>query len=218
MVALVPIWLISILIYVPHMLVLTVNDEHCFEKWSENTHRHIYSLFILFCVFLIPLLVIGICYRKSVVLLKSATRRCMRSFGESSLVIRRRKDEKRTIIILIAIVAGFAIFTLPNAVLFLYVDFSTTVNPCLQDIIHAFAVIMFFQTFFNPICYSILDKRFRADLKLLCTCACRPHQRNMQNVFVIHARGRLERGKEDGRNIGGETSEKKHVPPPENRL
>ena len=91
-------------------------------------------------------------------------------FEMNPQVIQRQKEQKRTVRILMAIVLGFAILTLPNAVLFLYVDFSTTIHPSTQDIIHAFAVILLLHTFFNPVVYSILDKSFRQDVKFIYTC------------------------------------------------
>ena len=153
------------------MLVLAMDGQNCVEHWPKTIYKQIYSLSVLFCLYVIPLLVIGICYGKTAILLKGATR-SMSKFGENTLIVQRRIDEKRTVRIFMAVVAGFAILTLPNAILFLYVDFSPTVDPAPEDVLHAFAVILFLHTFFNPVCYSVLDKRFREDITLLCACFC----------------------------------------------
>ena len=176
---LIPIWLISVLIYVPHMLVLSLDEYDCFDRWPATIYKRIYSLFILFSMYIIPLLITGICYAGSAAILKRATR-SMSRFGGNDFVVQRRKDDRRMVTILVAIVAGFAILTLPNAILFLYVDFSTTVDHTTQDIIHAFAVILFLHTFFNPVCYSILDKKFRRDMQFLCVCTCGRCRENVQ--------------------------------------
>ena len=169
LVTLIPIWFISVVIYIPHMLVFRLNSRNCEEKWSKTIYKHFYSIFLLLFEYIFPFTMIGFCYAKIAMTLAKANKR-IGHFDANPQVIQRQKEQKRTVKILVAIVLGFAILTLPNAILFLYVDFATTIHPKTQDIIHAFAVILLLHTFFNPIVYSILDKNFRRDVKFLYTC------------------------------------------------
>eukprot|EP00794_Sanderia_malayensis_P012100 gene12100-13350_t len=168
------VWTFAFLIYIPNVYVIKVRSsgKNCYEDWGL-TSRRVFAVFLALAEYIIPLSIIAFCNFKIVKVIRSRSKN-MQGLANSHLSDQQIKDQKKSARILIAVVLGFAILCLPNQILFLYMELANKFNTfdTTYDVLQMFGVILLLHTGFNPIVYSILDEKFRADTKSICCCCC----------------------------------------------
>ncbi len=171
------VWIFSIAIYIPGIYVIKVKASgvDCYEGWSIASQR-INNVFILLAEYVVPLIILGFCNYKIIVCIRG---RQKFNLGRDNSNARQREQQdrelKKSARILVAIVLGFAIICLPNQIYAFYVKFSVDGEPTgnTWDILQMFGVLLLLHTSFNPAVYSIMDKNFRKEAKMVC-CHCCP--------------------------------------------
>ena len=81
----------------------------------------------------------------------------------------RRRPKRKLIKILVVIVTLFALLTLPIHIWYLWYEFSDrseSQNYSLE-VVEIFASLMYMHSAVNPIIYSIMDRSFRRDVKMM---------------------------------------------------
>ena len=126
----------------------------CAERWSHDGQRQAYTMFLFLFSYMLPLVIILTAYLRIVHELQASKTQC---FG------RNDKDHiKKTVKVLIIVVASFALCYLPEKVLFIWIDYGSGGTYPYIDILLKYSY--FFQwlnSCLNPIIYGAVDINFR---------------------------------------------------------
>ena len=200
--------ILSAVVVVPYVIVLKLEDHNCGEAWPNFTSRQAYTVILFLVQYTLPLSFMTAMYTLALTKLYNVTSNTtkMRSRGEihrdresnnstergrgvvrkiSSRVatsMRRGfevESNVRVTKLFIVIVAIFAVFMLPNQVLWLWSDFGG--GHTHQDL-NSIKIICWLFTYTNCVCnpviFMIFCKEFRAELakipKKLCSNGPRP--------------------------------------------
>lgn len=132
-----------------------IQDKYpCAEQWPSNTQRQGYTAFLFIFSYLLPLILILGAYLRIVFELRRSTAQC---FG-----INEKAHIKKTVRVLIIIVASFALCYLPEKVLFIWIDYGDGGTYKYIDILMSYSyLIQWFNSCLNPIIYGAVDINFR---------------------------------------------------------
>eukprot|EP00795_Rhopilema_esculentum_P015375 gene15375-6609_t len=172
------IWIYSYANFIPYARALDVEEERCsdnhypspqFVKW--------YTLFQFFSNWLVPLIFIIVFHFGMVIKVISHRRTIKRSTyhtpstqNQCNKQPSRANQKKRKMVkILVVIVTLFALLTLPNHIWYLWYEFSDRSEKQNYNlaILEIFAAFVYLHTAVNPVIYSIMDRSFRDDVKML---------------------------------------------------
>ena len=187
------VWFISFATGAPELFVYQLNTEvsqteiqkkyPCREVWEHDSQRQAYTVFLFLFGYLLPLLLILAAYIRIVVELRRSTTEC---FGA------HEKDHiKKTIKVLIIVVASFALCFLPEKVLFLWVDYGNGGSHPYIDIFFNYAYFFsWFNSCINPIIYGAVDINFRTFYRtLLRQCAgCKSYSNHIKRRLSTAAK------------------------------
>ena len=158
-VSLVIIWLLGIIEVLPYAIILTVSDNHiCDESWPTEESRKIYTLFLFFSQFFLPLTAITVAYTMVGIELKRGGRR---RTANRTLEKTRSEESKKVIRMLVVITAAFAICNLPTSIMWLINEFSSISE--FGDIIAFFNILDFGNAAVNPCIYLVCNEDFRRE-------------------------------------------------------
>lgn len=165
-------WLLAGISVLPYLVVIKViyiyNDPQCVEDWGEETIYDkekplIYSLYLFICSFVFPMFILAFLYGKIILILRKPE---LNNQEFSRLLEKRRKKDIRVTKLLVAVVLAFVVCVLPNHVghiISLTVDNLTITGA---EIVHYVTLIPYpFHCTINPFIYSIVDVKFRNDVK-----------------------------------------------------
>uniref|UniRef100_UPI00398E9277 pyroglutamylated RF-amide peptide receptor-like n=1 Tax=Pristiophorus japonicus TaxID=55135 RepID=UPI00398E9277 len=148
-------------------------DRHyvcCLEHWNSLSLRQFYTIFILVALFLLPLMTMLLLYSRIVfhLWIKKQVGDCF-VFGtlnqrEMSKIIRKKK---RAIVMMITVVVLFTICWAPFHVVHMLFEFNefeeeyddVTINMIIATV----QAIGFFNSFNNPVVYTLLNENFKKD-------------------------------------------------------
>ena len=196
---------ISVLFVFPYAAFLGLQNNFCMEEWPKFLYRQIYTVFLAFVQYALPLLFMIAMYILASVRLFAAAdsvrkislpvvengRKTYSAFKEhqnrkESFVISQEQNAKVTKIFVI-IVTAFALCTLPNQVLWLWIDFGKDgdVTSLAKEII-----ICRFFTYINgcvnPIIFFVFKRDYRQGLfKLLRKIARRRQETDLEKMRRI---------------------------------
>lgn len=168
------IWVLSAIFYGPVIYVrrvcrisfkhFQIRMTYCIEKWPQAIDRQAYGIFLLAVTYVVPIVVIAICYA---VIGKAL---CSDEFhrktsDSSSTVMLGRKRVARMLVVLIAV---FIVSWLPYNIFSLSLDLTsefrdTQVLPFTLWIGHAHSAM-------NPLLYWFLNKSFRHCMRKALRC------------------------------------------------
>ena len=126
----------------------------CAEVWNSKQERQAYTMFLFIFSYLLPLLLILGAYLRIVNELQTSRAECFGSNEQDHI--------KKTVRVLIIVVASFALCYLPEKVLFIWIDYGNGGSYPYIDILLKYSY--FFQWFnscLNPIIYGAVDINFR---------------------------------------------------------
>ncbi|XP_047993781.1 prolactin-releasing peptide receptor-like [Leguminivora glycinivorella] len=164
------IWIFSLVVTCPYGLFMgiqiTNNKTYCEESWPADRSRRIFGVFTSVLQFVIPFLVIAICYTCVSIRLNDRAR----SKPGAKNTRREEADrdrKKRTNRMLISMVAIFGISWLPINVINIFNDFyaaMTEWNYYYMSFFLAHSMAMA-STCYNPFLYAWLNENFRKEFK-----------------------------------------------------
>ena len=171
------IWLLSLALLVPLMVVNTVDDPPlgCRETWPLRQKR-IYTAALMVLQFLLPMVITTCAYALICLdLFKPRTRFGSLYRGESSTTdsnnssthmhcsSRKRKEDIRIVKTLAIIVILFAVCSLPGQVAWMLLDFGNEYHRklALDIFFKIYVIFAVFHSCWNPIVYGTLTRRFR---------------------------------------------------------
>lgn len=126
----------------------------CSERWDSNKQRQAYTIFLFIFSYLLPLAVILAAYLRIVYELHTSKTEC---FGPGE-----QDHIKKTVRVLIIIVASFALCYLPEKVLFIWIDFGNGGSyPYVTILLNYAYFCQWFNSCLNPIIYGAVDVNFR---------------------------------------------------------
>ena len=161
----------GLLSVVPPLVVLKLGEfTTCAEEWSK-VNSTVYTWVLFFIYYLIPIAVLVVLYTIMIIWLRKAYIKSNVLNDEQQRL--RLAKNKKTLIMLISILVMFAILVLPNRVVWIINDLYGLGNIKDKNVIRFLRMISEipygFHAAVNPIIYSVVDVKFRSQLKnLLC--------------------------------------------------
>ena len=157
-----------------------VEMAFCIERFppmgeSKYSWRHVYSIFLFFINYFLPISVSTILYGKLVLHLKKTEIKRKKSGRKISEGSRGEpKDstflERRFIFMAIVIVVIFFFCYLPYQVVFLFTEFKYGVKwPYFRILLGIVYFLTWLPNALNPICYGAMDQRYAKAFKRICT-------------------------------------------------
>lgn len=165
------IWVFSLIVTCPYGLFMGLmmpNDSqiYCEETWPSDKTRKVFGVFTFVLQFLVPFLVIAVCYTCVSIRLNDRAR----SKPGTKTTRREEADrdrKKRTNRMLISMVAIFGISWLPLNLINILNDFNASMadyNYFLLSFVFAHSMAMA-STCYNPFLYAWLNENFRKEFK-----------------------------------------------------
>ncbi|XP_065648643.1 C-C chemokine receptor type 5 isoform X3 [Hydra vulgaris] len=157
----------GILSVLPPLLVLQVtNFETCEENWSSRKSS-VYTMVLFFVYYLIPVIALIVLYCIIIAWLKKAYLKC-KALNNAQKISRLKKN-KRTLVMLISILACFTVLVLPNRAVWIIKDFYSLSNINDNNLFRFLKIILEISyglhAAVNPIIYSVVDPRFQFQMK-----------------------------------------------------
>ncbi|KAM8865604.1 neuropeptide Y receptor Y8b [Synchiropus picturatus] len=149
-------------------------SEHlvCMESWPSVERRRAYTTFLLVFQYVLPLLLIVVCYLH--IYQRLRRRKDMVERGRN-LTEKKSKCSTRINIMLVSVVVAFAVAWLPLTIFNTVFDWNHEALPsCGHDAIFSFChLTAMASTCVNPIIYGFLNSNFQKQLKsTLLRCRC----------------------------------------------
>ncbi|XP_033758698.1 QRFP-like peptide receptor [Pecten maximus] len=190
------VWLVSLCSFIPLLVVNTVvtsglpgvYELHiCMELWYSPLTKQIYSMFILFVLFFIPLIVMLVTYTR---IGYTLWRTEARSFMENSITNKSQaerilRQRRRTVKMLVAVVMIFIFCWFPYYAVMIWLDFNMVLSLKTQfvsDYIYPIVLLLgLSNSTVNPVCYCFMSNGFRRAFLKLC---CRQKLTSGKNVLL----------------------------------
>lgn len=163
-------WIFAHCSFIPFYIVLYFDDEtgKCGEKWPTQALNKVYTVSLFIIQYVIPLVIIAICYTRIVMFLKqhvvphSGSRK-----GNHLQVARKRKQDKLVMKMSVIIVLLYTLLTLPTQIAWLsWIVFE---NESIKDVVFMFSnELVLAHSCCNPIVYGLISKEFRKQLLVNC--------------------------------------------------
>ncbi|EDO45884.1 predicted protein, partial [Nematostella vectensis] len=154
------IWAFSFSAVLPYALALEVDQNaKCVETWSSS-YSQCYTLFIFVFQYVIPLSVITAAY----VAIGLQLRRNRANLAAAHR--RQDRDVAKVVRMMTIVVLIFAVCMLPNHMLWIFRDFSSSFDDSLRETLqHWGEILIYANSSSNPIVYSICIEEFRMAFK-----------------------------------------------------
>lgn len=186
---------LSLAIIVPYINFLRLEDHACVERWPKFSYRQAYTLTLFLTQYALPLVFMATVYTLALIKLYSVTSNTtqMRSMESGKLrkdsetnnnaasksVVRKIstrvaynvrhgsevKSNVRVTKMFVAVVVIFAVFMLPNQIVWLWSDFGSGQH---HDQLNTAKIICWLFTYTNCVCnpviFMVFCKEFRAEL------------------------------------------------------
>lgn len=190
----VAIWVLSCLLMTPYAIFMRI-DQHpdeasifyCQENWPNEETKKMFGLFTCIMQFLVPFLIITICYYQI----------CSKLWDRAKAIpgnVSARREEaerertRRTNWMLISMVVIFVVSWLPLNIFNLLVDFfnhSEFYSMNMFLVVHAVAMA---STCYNPFLYAWLNENFRKEFKDILPCCFRLRAPRLPTTIVQYRR------------------------------
>ena len=175
--------ILSIAVALPVFFVSNSNTGTCSENWHIPSHSLIYSWVTFFVGFLLPILAISFFYVQILTKLRAAQSRIQQNLSERQQ-LQRRRENNRMALILACLVIFFFVLVLPNKIYWILQNYDVLEKLLTRNQYRIVKWVAFsayvLHASINPLIYSIVDKRFRTNLKVIfCRCnKAKPEKRH----------------------------------------
>ena len=188
--------LISLIVVIPAVIVLQTNGVECKEVWPDDSYSLIYSWFLFFATFFLPIVGIAIFYVSMMLSIKASQITTLKTFNATQQRQRKQEDNRITLI-LACLLISFLILVLPNRIYWILEDYKVFINLSKDEkrIVKMFSYIPYLlHAAINPFIYSVVDQRFRSSLKIFILSKClnrpktmttKPFSSNTNNTFEL---------------------------------
>lgn len=196
------IWMFSLVVTCPYGLfmgiVITNNETYyCEESWPSDRSRKIFGVCTTILQFLIPFLVIALCY--TCVSIRLANRARTKPGAKNARREEADRDrKKRTNRMLISMVAIFGISWLPLNLINIFNDFNAQMTEWNYYFVSFFLAhsMAMASTCYNPFLYAWLNENFRKEFKQVL-----PFLKSTGGVSNSYHAGRMPMAHNDKKNI-----------------
>lgn len=198
MVIITAIWIVSLLLTLPYGLYVRLNRgdsgndsdvRYCEEDWPSETKRKLFGTITVTLQFVLPFLIISICY----ILVSYKLNDRAKSKPGSKTAKKEEADrdrKKRTNRMLISMVAVFGVSWLPMNAVNIFNDYYEMKNEFYTLLFFVTHCIAMSSTCYNPFLYAWLNENFRKEFKQVLPC----FQQSGYNGVGIYSRAyRLDR-------------------------
>jgi len=171
------IWTYSYVNFIPYAIALGVKSGSCCDdQYPHPDFGKWYTLYQFLSAWLLPVVLIAllqfgmmlklVTHQKTI---KGSTYRSPGPEEGNSRGGNRRKPKRKMIKILVVIVTLFATLTLPTHIWYLWYEFSDRSKSERSglEVLEIFTSLVYMHGAVNPIIYSIMDRSFREDVKLM---------------------------------------------------
>lgn len=165
------IWLTSLVMVVPYIVVLQVDAEcqFCFEKWPEPAavYRKVYTFFIFVSQYLMPLSILFFAYLR--------VWRDLRWKKREPSGPNHTRENAKVLKMVIVLTLFFAACLLPNHIVYLVLDFNHDGNYIIHsDWIIASNFMILLNSALDPLLYTMFNEKYRLEFKgfFLCKNCC----------------------------------------------
>ncbi|KAM5255854.1 pyroglutamylated RF-amide peptide receptor [Ctenodactylus gundi] len=228
------VWLVAIIVGSPmwHVQRLEIKydflyeKEHvcCLEEWTSPEHQKIYTTFILVILFLLPLMVMLLLYSKIGYELWIKKRvgdgSVLRTIhGKEMSKIARKK--KRAVIMMVTVVALFAVCWAPFHVVHMMVEYSNFEQEyddvTIKMIFAIVQIVGFSNSICNPIVYAFMNENFKKNfLSAVCYCIVKetlsPARRpGNSGMTLMQRKAKLSRRQNPAEETKGEAFSDGHI-------
>lgn len=178
------VWILSVGLVVPRILVSTANSNRCIQEWPNQSLKKLYTVSLFIARFVIPLFIISFAYfRIAKDLARSPALRF--DFDENGQIKTRtaRRENVEVTKTLAAIVVLFVLCMLPFRLNTIVMLFANEDQVLLAKTIRRYtSILTIIHSCVNPIAYGTLTKKFRSWLarfarRVNSLIRCRPLQR-----------------------------------------
>lgn len=165
------VWIVSFLLGIPSLVYRKMMDDQLCSEDSESSFVQGMNLLTIFLTFLLPVVILGLCYGSILVNL----RRHCQSAANSRAGARRRHSLKIVFTIIIAFLISWLPFNVFKSIqVFLLIsaeEVSEDVRVLLYNGLTLSCCLAFLNSCVNPAIYLFLDQHFRHRAYVLClTC------------------------------------------------
>lgn len=190
------IYVFSLLLVSPYVAVLRYKDGSCDEAWSDFKYRQGYTLLLFLVQYGLPLPFMVVMYVLTLRSLYKSTRRT--SLMQTAYInqqnagidqqnnvnnikdqkytlsqLREKEANKRATIMFIIVVAVFAIFMLPNQIIWLLADLGDGTNiPGFEKAMIICWLFTYSNCVFNPVIFTAFSRDFRNGFKRIFKHRC----------------------------------------------
>lgn len=178
------VWILSVVLVVPRILVSTANSNRCIQQWPNQNLKKLYTVSLFIARFVIPLFIISFAYfRTAKDLARSPAPRF--DFDENGQIRTRtvRCENVEVTKTLAVIVVLFVLCMLPFRLNTIVMLFANEDQVLLAKTIRRYtSILTIIHSCVNPIAYGTLTKNFRSWLarfarRVNSLIRCRPLQR-----------------------------------------
>ena len=175
-VIIVAIHIVSLVFVSPYIHSLHLDEDSCNEKWPEFSYRQGYTLSLFLIQYGLPLIYMVVMYTLAVKNLRMSTNKMKKSSitGRKSVLSEKKSSNRwnnpnvRATKMFILVVVVFAVFMLPNQVVWLWADFGGGFE---HQNFQIAAIVCWLFTYTNSVCnpliYFMFSKDFRSGFKRL---------------------------------------------------
>ena len=156
------VWLAAFIFVIPLIVVGKITkDGKCKEDWPSLAHRQAYTVSLLTAQYILPLLIIAICYIRIWLFMRNRP-----VFPRNSNLFTNRRipgeeNTRESVIILktvAVIVFLFLVLLLPNQVAWMLLDFR---NVSYEELWFVADIFTRLHSCLNPVVYGVMNKQYR---------------------------------------------------------
>ena len=202
------IWICSLVLTLPYGMYMSLNTDKqsnvsfCEENWPSENTRKIYGTITVCLQFILPFLIIAICY--ILVSIKLNDRAKAKPGSKTSKKEEADRDrKKRTNRMLISMVAVFGISWLPLNLVNIFTDYYDIKSDYLTLLFFLAHCVAMSSTCYNPFLYAWLNENFRKEFKQVLPFF---HRSSYQNGCYNSRAFRADRTFCNGNNESGQES------------
>ncbi|EDO41656.1 predicted protein [Nematostella vectensis] len=175
------VWVLSIAIVLPYMLVLRLRGDYCVEEWPADWYRKTFTLGVFVLLYFVPLVIMSVSYVKIISCLNEDSRsqinECMldcadRSRAKREMAAARIRRNVHIVTVFMAAGIAFAACMLPTHICWLWHDFgSGSTNRYFTNIVTFTNVLMYSNSAIDPFIFGSIKLR-RLCLDVICGRVC----------------------------------------------
>ena len=158
---------LAAVLHIPNFLYRKLDDTNICKAVSPI--NEIFDWILFFFYYIIPVLLASLFYIRIIKRLILSSKECFDIIGSDQQKKKRLQENKRIIKILVSVLVAFVFLTLPVRIYWLIIMYGTDWSTRTFQTIKLVCFLPYsLHVAINPIIYSLIDNRFRRDVRHLC--------------------------------------------------